>query len=410
MVTHVRGHPVIDAAELSIRELREIDLLDPNTFVDYDLTSLWRNLRHQSPIFRHPHGFWVLTRYADVVAAYKDPRFGSDGGNVLSTLMAGGDSAAGAMLAVTDGPRHRRLRTALVDALRPRTMNALAEPLRARTGELVRAMTSGQPFDFATEIAERLPMGTICDLMGIPAGDRAELLEWNKQALSSDIAGATEADAQLARGEILLYLSDLVQERRERAGTDVVTELVAHRPEDGEPLSDEEIVYNCYSLLIGGDESSRMSAVCGVLAFCERPEAWRRVRDGEVGVDSTVEEILRWTTPAMHVGRRARAEAEVCGHRIAEGDIVTLWNSSADRDETVFPSPETFDPARQPNRHLAFGYGPHFCVGAQLGRLELRILLEALRESVTEMAPAGKPRRIYSNFLYGYSTLPVVFT
>lgn len=401
---------MIDAAGLTTRELREIDLLDPSTFVDYDLTSLWRTLRRQAQVYRHPRGFWVLTRYADVVAVYKDPAFGSDGGNVLSTLMAGGDSAAGSMLAVTDGPRHRRMRAALVDALRPRTMSALAETLRARALELVRTVTSGRPFDFAAEVAERLSIGTTCDLMGVPADDRAQLLEWNKQALSSDTRGATESDALLARAEILAYLSELVEERREHAGTDVVSELIAHRPDDGTPLTDEEIVYNCYSLLIGGDESSRMSAGCGVLAFCERPEQWRRVRAGEVGIDSTVEEVLRWATPAMHVGRRATRPVDFRGQRIGEGDIVTLWNSSANRDETVFPMPDTFDPARQPNRHLAFGYGPHFCVGAQLGRIELRILLEALRASVGEMTLASEPSRVYSNFLFGYSALPVVFS
>ncbi|WP_431898995.1 cytochrome P450 [Nonomuraea sp. bgisy101] len=402
---------MIDTAGLTMRELREIDLLDPSTFVDYDLTSLWRTMRREAPVYRHPRGFWVLTRYADVVSVYKDStRFGSDGGNVLSTLTAGGDSAAGSMLAVTDGAGHRRMRAALVDALRPRTMSALAERLRTRALELVRRMASGEPFDFAAEVAERLSMGTICDLMGVPEGDRAQLLEWNKEALSSDTRGATESDALLARAEILTYLTEVVQERRESAGTDVVSELIAHRPDDGRPLTDEEIVYNCYSLLIGGDESSRMSAICGVLAFCARPDAWRRVRAGDVSIESTVEEVLRWATPAMHVGRRARRAVDFRGQRIDEGDIVTLWNISANRDETVFQAPDTFDPARQPNRHLAFGYGPHFCVGAQLGRLELGILLEALRASVEEMVLAREPKRVYSNFLFGYSALPVVFS
>ncbi|MFI6318292.1 cytochrome P450 [Nonomuraea sp. NPDC050556] len=402
---------MIDTAGLTLSELGEIDLLDPSTFVDYDLTALWRTMRHEAPVYRHPRGFWALTRYEDVVAVYKDPaRFGSDGGNVLSTLTAGGDSAAGYMLAVTDGPSHRRMRAALVDALRPRVMSALAERLRARALELVRGVTHGEPFDFAAEVAERLSMGTICDLMGVPAGDRAQLLEWNKEALSSDTREATEENAQLARAEILTYLTELVEDRRDGAGTDVVSELIAHRPDDGKPLTDEEIVYNCYSLLIGGDESSRMSASCGVLAFCGLPEEWRRFRSGEVGVDTTVEEVLRWTTPAMHVGRRATRAVDLRGQRIEAGDIVTLWNVSANRDETVFEAPDTFDPAREPNRHLAFGYGPHFCVGAQLGRLELGILLEALRSTVGEMKLVREPQRVYSNFLFGYSTLPVAFS
>jgi cytochrome P450 len=402
---------MIDTASFTVSELREVDLLDPKTFVDYDLTPLWRTLRREAPVYRHPRGFWVITRYADVVAVYKDPaRFSSQHGNVLSTLAAGGDSAAGRMLAVTDGPRHRRMRIAIIDSLRPATMSALADRLRVRTRDLVRRMTTGEPFDFATEIAEHLPMGTICDLLDIPAGDRADLLEWNKQALSSDTLGATESDALLARGEILAYLAELVRDRREHTGSDVVSALIAHRPSDGTQLTDEEIIYNCYSLLIGGDESSRMSAICGVLAFCDYPDQWRRVRAGDVNVSSAVEEVLRWTTPAMHVGRRATRAADFAGQRIGEGEVVTLWNISANRDETVFRCPETFVAGRQPNRHLAFGYGPHFCVGAQLGRLELRILLETLLTWVTEMTLAGEPRRVYSNFLFGYSTLPVAFS
>lgn len=402
---------MIDTADLTIDEMREIDLFDPRTFVDYDLTPLWRALRRDAPVFRHPRGFWVLTRYADVVTAYKDPRtFSSTGGNVLSTLTAGGDSAAGRMLAVTDGTSHRRMRTAMLDSLRPRTMRALGERLRERALELMRRTTTGEPFDFAAEIAEHLPMGTICDLMGIPDDDRPQLLEWNKQALSSDTSAATESDALLARGEILTYLAEVVAERRAHAGRDIVSELVAYQPADGPPLTDEEVVYNCYSLLIGGDESSRMSAVCGVLAFCDNPAEWRRVRDGEVSIDSAVEEVLRWTTPAMHVGRRATRAVEFGGERIDEGDTVTLWNISANRDETVFDAPDDFVVARQPNRHLSFGYGPHFCIGAQLGRLELNVLLEVLRASVTDMSRAGEPRRVYSNFLFGYSTLPVSFS
>lgn len=402
---------MIDTANLTIDEIREVDLLDPRTFVDYDLTPVWRALRREAPVFRHPRGFWVLTRYADVTTAYKDPRtFGSTGGNVLSTLTAGGDSAAGRMLAVTDGASHRRMRTAMLDSLRPRTMRALGERLRVRALELVRRTTTGEPFDFAAEIAEHLPMGTICDLMGIPNNDRPQLLEWNKQVLSSDTSDATDSDALLARGEILTYLAEMVAERRAHAGRDIVSALVAYQPADGPPLSDEEVVCNCYSLLIGGDESSRMSAVCGVLAFCDHPGEWRRVRDGEVSIDSAVEEILRWTTPAMHVGRRATRAVEFGGERIDEGDTVTLWNISANRDETVFDAPDDFVVARRPNRHLSFGYGSHFCIGAQLGRLELAVLLEVLRASVTDMSRAGEPRRVYSNFLFGYSTLPVSFS
>ena len=135
-----------------------------------------------------------------------------------------------------------------------------------------------------------------------------------------------------------------------------------------------------------------------------------RAQAGEVSVDTAVEEVFRWVTPPMHAGRRAVQPVDFGGQRIGEGDIVTLWHSSANRDKTVFAAPDTFDVGRRPNRHLTFGFGPHFCVGAQLGRLELGILLDTLRTSVTEMTLAGEPRRVYSNFISGYSTLPVSFS
>ena len=269
-------------------------------------------------------------------------------------------------------------------------------------------MAGAGEFDFARRVAERMPIGTIADLMDLPETDRPMLLRCNKLALSSDTGTTTPLESIAARNEILLYFADLVAARRRNPGDDVVSAL-AWATINGEPLREDEVVYNCYSLIIGGDESSRVAATGAVLALHQHPDQWRALLDGSVPVEAATEEALRWTTPAMHFGRRAAVDQILAGVRIHAGDIVTLWNTSADFDEAEFAEPERFRLGRTPNRHLALGHGPHFCLGAFLGRAELSALLSCLRDTVATIDVTGDPRRIYSNFLFGYSSLPAVF-
>jgi cytochrome P450 len=391
------------------------DLTDPTTFVRNEPHAFWAGVRDHDPVHWHEGrdgrpGFWVVSRYADVVTAYTDvARLSSARGTVLDVLLHGDDSAGGRMLAVTDRPRHRELRTVMLRAFSPRVLGAVVERVERRADELVRQVTGAGDFDFAAEVAEHIPMGTICDLLSIPEADRPDLLRWNKNALSSDEADADPYAALEARNEILLYFMDLVEQRRADPGDDVVSMIATAAPE-GEPLSVEDVALNCYSLILGGDESSRVSAISAVKAFADFPDQWRAVRDGDVAVDTAVEEVLRWATPAMHFARTATTDLELGGRRIRAGDIVTLWNSSANFDERQFDRPGRFEAARTPNKHVSFGHGPHFCLGAHLGRAELRALLTALAGTVSRIEPAGTPQCIYSNFLNGYRTLPVTFT
>lgn len=391
-----------------------LDLIDPTTFVRNDPHAFWAEVRDRDPVYWHSGsgnrpGFWVVSRYADVVAAYTDAaRLSSARGTVLDVLLRGDDSAGGRMLAVTDRPRHRELRNLMLRAFSPRVLGDVAEQVNRRADELIRQVTQAGTFDFATEVAEHIPMGTICDLLSIPSADRPDLLWWNKNALSSDEADADPFAALEARNEILLYLTDLAEQRRARPGDDVVS-MIATATVGGEPLSIEDVALNCYSLILGGDESSRVSAICAVKAFADFPDQWRAVRDGDVAVDTAVEEVLRWATPAMHFARTATEDLELCGRQVRAGDIVTLWGISANFDEREFDQPREFRVARNPNKHVSFGHGPHFCLGAYLGRAELQALLTALVGAVSRIELAGPPEPIYSNFLNGYSTLPVTF-
>jgi cytochrome P450 len=391
------------------------DLADPHTFIDADLPRLWRRLRTEAPVYWNPPapdrpGFWAVSRYADVLAVYKDDkRFTSEKGNVLSTLLQGGDSASGKMLAVTDGPRHRDIRKLMLKSFSPRVLEHVGQLVRRRTQQLVADVVARGEADFAGDVADHIPINTIGDLMDIPVADRGKLVDWNNRTLSRYDEGDSQLEEWLARNEILLYFGDLAKQRRRSPGEDVVSAL-ATGIVGGEPLSEDEIVFNCYSLVLGADESSRMSSIGAVIAFTQHPDQWRALKTGEVSIADATEEVLRWTTPAMHFGRRAIDDVPLGGEVIQAGDVVTLWNSSANFDEDAFPDPWRFDLGRKPNRHVAFGHGPHFCVGAFLGRAHVSAVLEALRDQVAGIELRGEPQRLYSNFVYGYRGLPVAFT
>lgn len=393
--------------------VRSLDLTDPATFAENDVHEFWREVRARRPVHWHEPtdrnpGFWVVSRYADIQALFHHSALSSARGNVLDVVLRGDDSAGGSMLAVTDGARHRSLRNLMFTAFTPRVLGEVVEKVRQRTDELMSAVVEGGTCDFAAEVAEKIPMNTICDLLSIPAADRAQLLQWNKMALSSDRADSSQLDAIGARNEIVLYFMELAEERRDHPGSDVIS-MLATAEFEGRRLTVEEMAVNCYSLILGGDETSRLSAICAVLSLIENPDQWHALRAGEVSLDTAVEEIIRWATPGIHLARTAVEDFEVGGQRIRDGDIVTLWNISANNDESVFDQPRRLNLSRTPNRHLSFGHGPHYCLGAFLGRAELRALLSALVDKVARMELRGTPRPLYSNFLTGYESLPVRF-
>ncbi|MGV4927586.1 cytochrome P450 (plasmid) [Streptomyces sp. BHT-5-2] len=394
--------------------LDTVDLGDPGTFAEHDLDGFWRHLRDTAPVHWNPpvdgrRGFWVVSRHEDILATYRDDvHFTSERGNVLVTLLGGGDAGAGRMLAVTDGHRHHELRKILQRVLSPRVLSEVAAAVRVNTRQLIREAVAAGGCDFAEQIAGRIPMNTISNLLGVPEQDRDHLLAQTKTALSTDAEDVDEVDSEMARNEILLYFMDMVEERRESPGDDVISMLVASSI-DGVPLSDEDIVLNCYSLIIGGDETSRLTMIDSVHTLAAQPEQWRRLKHGEVAIDTAVDEVLRWASPTMHFGRSVVRETELHGVRLRPGEIVTLWHASGNRDERVFDRPGAFDLGRTPNRHLAFGYGPHFCVGSYLAKVEIAELLTALRDFTTGFERTGAALPIRSNFLTGFSTLPVRF-
>jgi cytochrome P450 len=402
-------------AQLSrVVDLDALDLADPRTYIDHDLAQLWRQIRSDDPVYwNRPAagrpGFWAVSRYHDNQAIYRDSRrFSTERGNMLATLLHGGDSAGGKMISVTDGPRHKDLRGLIVRAFSQRALEIVVERVREFTHRILADAVRAGGCDFAKDIGARVPINTICELLGVPPSDRDYLLSLNKRAVSSDEAGQQEQHARLARTEIVMYFADLV-ERRRRSPSDDVVGVLAGTKVDGEYLSSHDIVLNCYSLLLGGDETSRFSMISAVHALATFKDQWLGLRRGDVELPVAIEEIVRWSTPIMHIGRVALADVEIGGKLIRTGDVVTLWNTSANRDEEVFAAPDTFDLGRNPNKHLAFGFGVHFCIGVFLARAEIGALLEGLRMFAADIEIAGPPQPIYSNVLNGYSSLPVTF-
>jgi cytochrome P450 len=400
--------PTLDPARMAT-----VDLTSPAVHAEHDLSAVWRYLRSEHPLYWHPPmggkpGFWVLTRHADVTNIFRDgQRFTSTSGNVLETLLAGSDSATGKMLAVTDGPRHLAVRRIITGALTPDVLDRMSERIEAHVHQLVERALKRDDCDFGRDVAAEVPLATICDMLAVPDADRPYMHRLGSSSVSSHAADHTTTDAWTSKNEILAYFLELAEQRRLTPGDDMVS-LLANATVRGRPLGDDEIVFNCYSLILGGDETTRLTMTGAVLALAENPAQWRALQQGDVGIESAVEEMLRWTHPSRHLGRTATEPVDIAGGRIKEGDIVTVWIASANFDEREFPRPDALLLDRTPNRHLTFAYGPHFCLGARLGRIQVAATLRALRDLVASIEVTGTPRRVYSNFLGGVCNLPVL--
>jgi novobiocin biosynthesis protein NovI len=393
-------------------DLDRVDLASPILHAEHDLDEVWRHLRANDPVHWHRPvqdrpGFWVITRHADVHKVYQDKgHFTTAGGNALATLLTGGDSASGTMLAVTDGPRHQQIRNVMTRGLNPRTLEAVRHSLQQTVDRLLKNALDMGECDAAHDVAANVPLGAICDLLEIPESDRHYLLGLTSHAWSTDHADEPPQEAWVAKSEILLYFSKLAKARRGVEYDDMVT-LLANCRIKGEPLSPTELMANCYGLMIGGDETGRHAITGTILALMENPDQWRALKNGDVDISTATEEALRWTVPSLHGGRTATGDVVVGGKQIMAGDVVSVWIYSANRDEEVFDEPDRFDLARTPNNHFTFAHGAHYCLGHYLGRMEVHAVLDGLRRLVGDIEQIGQEKWIYSSILHGMHSLPV---
>ncbi|MGI9326665.1 MAG: cytochrome P450 [Pseudomonadales bacterium] len=372
-------------------------------------------LRAEHPLYWHEptaetpdgEGFWVLSRYADVAAVVRDPqRFSSQTGAGLRSAGGTGikdERAAGVSLNMTDDPQHRRLRALVNKGFTPKAVGNLQVELQQRFADTLSGVADGG-FDVMTSIARELPLQTICIVLGVPQSDRASLIGWIDEGLQSD------SPSILAREplkKIRDYAIELIRDKRKQPGADILSTIVRAQLQDGSALSDREAIAFFTLLFPAGAETTRSALGGAIKAFIDYPQQYQRLRAQPELRRSAIEEIVRWTTPSVYKRRTASCDVQMLDQHIRAGDKVTFWEMSANRDERAFSEPFQFDVSRWPNRHLGFGAGVHFCLGASLARLELGIALQALCQRYSGFEAAGAHRWTPNNRLLGLQSLPV---
>jgi len=397
--------------------MSQIDVLDPDIYVQGVPHDAFRRLRAEAPVYFHPEsdgrGFWAVTRYDDVIAVSKDPlRFSSARGGTNIKDYEGSDLSQIQLLMLNmDPPQHHKFRKLVSTGFTPRMTARLEPRIREATNRILDRVAKKGRCDFVKEIAAELPLQVIAELMGIPLDDRHKVFEWSNRLIGFDDPEfqTSMEDARIAAAEIWFYANELATKRQGKRGDDLVSVLI-NAEVDGERLSEMEFDAFFMLLAVAGNETTRNLISGGMVALMEYPDQRARLIANPSLMSSAVEEMLRCVTPVMHFRRTATRDSEIRGQRIGEGDKVVLYYVSANRDEDVFPDSASFDVARAPNEHLAFGVGEHFCLGSSLARLEIRVMFEELLRRLPDMRIAGPVRRLRSNFISGYKEIVVEFT
>jgi len=385
--------------------VRDLDLTDARIFKQGFPHDVFTTLRREAPVYwqafppgfpgEHDPGFWVLSRYADVQATNRDAElFCSYDGPQLAIQPA----MRGTMLVTMDGRDHVRQRRLISAGFTPRMVGRLETQTRKWAVSIVERALERGTCDFVQDVAYQLPMHMIADIVGIPLDDREWLFGLTKELLAgSDTDHVASADAFLAiQVQMFEYAHELGRRKRAEPQDDVWTLLatVEIETDDGErtALGETELDMFFFLLTIAGSETTRNAISGGLIALVEHPDQLAALRSDPDAMRPAVEEILRWTSPVAYFARRATRATEIRGVPIAEGDRITLWYPSANRDEEAFEDPFRFDITRTPNNHVAFGGGgPHFCLGANLARHEIAIMFEELLARTTDIEILAPP-------------------
>jgi cytochrome P450 len=410
-------------------EPASIDLTDLDLFSAGFPDPVFTRLRAEAPVWWHPPtvhtpdgvGFWVLSSYQAILAAVSDAGLfsserapgASGGGTIIEDLPYG--YASGVLLNMMDDPRHHRIRRLVTPSFTPRALTLMEEEIRSRSRVIVDGIVERGSCDFLTEVAVELPLQAVAALMGVPDTDRADLMAWSNTTLDYQgrELGESSAAAANAAAAMSAYGHRFIEEKRRCPGPDIISALATAgiENEDGEdqPLTDLELLMFFNLLIVAGSETTRNSIALGLVALIEHSEQLAALRDDRSLMAGAVEEILRWTSATLYNRRTATADTELGGQAIRRGDKVTLWWPSANRDESVFDDPFRFDIRRDPNPHLTFGYRSHFCLGANLARMEIRCIFDELLDRLEGVSLAGPVERARTNKHAGVWHVPLTF-
>jgi cholest-4-en-3-one 26-monooxygenase len=402
-------------------QLSDINLLDRDRFTKGVPHEWFTFLRREAPVYHHPEpngpGFWVITKYADVVAVGRDgATFSSDQkrGGVVQIEGRPEDyqfEQGGNLMLTMDAPEHTRYRKLVNRGFTPRQMRQLEPHIRELANRILDDVIESGECDFVVDVAAELPLQVIAEMIGVPQDDRHKLFEWSNRMIGSEDPeySVSEAEVQNAQIEMFMYANELAQERRANPRDDIVTALLESEV-DGDRLS--EMDFNLFFLLlaVAGNETTRNSISHGIGAFCDHPEQYQLLVEDPSRAQLAAEEVVRWASPVMYFRRNVTRDTELHGQQLKAGDKVTIWYISANRDEDVFDEPFTFDIMRDPNEHVGFGGGgPHHCLGANLARMEIYVLLEEMARRIPQLERIGDVQPLRSNFIAGIKHMQVKY-
>jgi cytochrome P450 len=409
--------------------LGEIDLADPDSYVERVPFEWFDHLREDHPVMWHPEpapnrGFWAVTRYDDLTAVHMDwETYSSELGAVAIEELDAEQLEIRKSMLETDPPRHTELRKICSKRFSARGVGKYEEWIRdVARSVLDQSLPLGE-FDFVNEISRELPIRFLCSIFTVPQEDAPQLITWGDNMIANqdpDLSAAVvdRVDTEEYRFlpfrsptalKVFEYADRQRDQRLAEPADDVIQALTVAQSEGG--LNEREF-HNYFALLmIAGNETTRHTISHGMLALMQHPEQLQLLRDEPERIPTATEEILRWATPVYHFRRTATRDAELHGQQIKTGDKVVTWYISANFDPEVFPDPHTFDVTRSPNDHVTFGPGgPHFCLGAHLARLETKILFQELIPRLDTIELTGPVERIRSNFVNGVKRMPVRVT
>jgi cholest-4-en-3-one 26-monooxygenase len=396
------------------------DLTDPDLYAQRVPQEEFAELRRAAPVRWNPQpsdmgfnddGFWAVTRHKDVVAISRDSEtFSSYENTAIVRFMSGSTRDQIEMQRVImlniDPPHHTKVRGIVSRGFTPRAISNLRDILHDRAQKIVRAALEQGTGDFVTDVACELPLQAIAELIGVPQEDRHKLFTWSNDMVGYDDP-EYQGDGETAAAEILGYSMLMAEDRRACPRDDIVTKLVSAQVDGGE-LTADEFGFFVILLAVAGNETTRNAISHGMLAFLENPEQWELFKADRP--QTAVDEIVRWATPVTVFQRTATRDVELGGQEIKAGQRVGMFYRSANFDEEVFSDPEQFDVMRNPNPHVGFGgTGAHYCLGANLARLEIDLMFNAIADAMPDIAKAGDPQRLRSGWLNGVKRLPVSY-
>jgi cytochrome P450 len=386
----------------------DVPLHSPD-FYTGDPYPTYQQLRATSPVhWNDDTKFWALLKYEDIRFVSSNPDMFSSAQGITIPDPAQENPVQEGNLIFTDPPRHRQLRKLISSGFTPRQVTILDPKVREIVHGILDDVEPGSTHEFAEEIAAPLPTRLIAELIGAPAEDWERFRTWSDAAVGN-ADPEIELDSFVAMGELYEYFRTLIAARREEPRHDLLSVLVGAEVE-GERLSDEDLLNFSFLLLVAGNETTRNLIALGTLALISHPEERQKLVDDPTLIPGAVEEMLRWNSPVTHMARTATTDVEIRGQLIKEGDIVVMLYGSANRDEEIFgDDAEEFKVTRNPNPHVAFGFGEHLCLGAALARLEARIMFEELLSRHPRLELVGPVDRMRATMVPGVKRMPVRF-